>query len=111
MENLFRDNIRILARKQNWENLIALLICEFKNGQKSAIVKPENIILTKIEDHEANPSFYLTLQSAKILMDELWNCGIRPTKYDGNKGQLKSIEYHLEDMRKLTFDLFSKIVK
>lgn len=37
--------------------------------------------------------------AAQVLMDELWNCGVRPTEGTGSAGSLKATENHLEDMR------------
>ena len=40
---------------------------------------------------------------AQVLMDDLWNCGIRPTEGSGSAGSLAAVEKHLEDMRKISF--------
>lgn len=40
---------------------------------------------------------------AQVLMDDLWECGIRPSEGHGSAGQLKAVENHLKDMRKITF--------
>jgi len=62
-----------------------------------------------IMDHPASegiviePTFALSIQAAQLLMDDLWNCGLRPTEGQGSAGQLASIKYHLEDMRTLVF--------
>lgn len=47
------------------------------------------------------PTFSLSMQDAQTLMDDLWNCGLRPTEGTGSAGALKAIEHHLNDMRKL----------
>ena len=39
----------------------------------------------------------------QVLMDDLWQCGIRPSEGQGSAGQLKAVENHLSDMRKITF--------
>lgn len=38
---------------------------------------------------------------AQIIMDDLWECGIRPSEGSGSAGQLKSTQDHLKDMRKI----------
>jgi len=53
------------------------------------------------------PSFHLTLEAAQRLMDELWRCGIRPTE-EGTAGQVAAMQAHLQDMRKLVFDLIGR---
>lgn len=49
----------------------------------------------------------LTKEEATELMDELYRLGVRPTEV-GSAGQLAAIKYHLEDMRKLAFNLEAK---
>jgi len=39
----------------------------------------------------------------QVMMDDLWNCGVRPTEGSGSAGSLKATQNHLEDMRKLVF--------
>ena len=49
-----------------------------------------------------SPALTIPLETAQQLMDEIWNCGIRPTNH-GSPGEMDAISYHLEDMRKLVF--------
>jgi len=49
------------------------------------------------------PSVRVTLSEAQEIMDELWRNGLRPSEGSGSAGQLASVKYHLEDMRKLVF--------
>jgi hypothetical protein len=49
------------------------------------------------------PAFTLDPQASQRLMDDLWRCGYRPSEGEGSAGQLASVKYHLEDMRKLVF--------
>ena len=48
--------------------------------------------------------FEMTRENAQRLMDDLWECGLRPSSGAGSVGQLAATEYHLEDMRKLVFE-------
>jgi hypothetical protein len=41
-------------------------------------------------------------------MDELWTCGVRPTEASGAAGILEATERHLEDMKKIAFQLLEK---
>jgi hypothetical protein len=68
----------------------------------------DNLIGRKIEfDLPVNngisiePTFSLSMQQAQTLMDDLWNCGLRPTEGTGSAGALKAVERHLDDMRKI----------
>jgi len=40
---------------------------------------------------------------AQILMDSLWEAGIRPAAAAGSVGQLGAVERHLSDMRAIAF--------
>lgn len=45
------------------------------------------------------PSFVLTNKAAQALMDELWQCGLRPSEGSGSAGSLAATERHLKDMQ------------
>lgn len=45
--------------------------------------------------------------AAQELMDDLWACGVRPTEGRGSAGQLDAVRHHLEDMRKLVFEMIA----
>lgn len=45
----------------------------------------------------------LTKESAKGLMDALWNCGVRPSAQDTSEGHVKALTSHLADMRQISF--------
>jgi hypothetical protein len=47
------------------------------------------------------PLFTLASTEAQGLMDQLWQCGLRPSEGSGSAGSLAATERHLEDMRKL----------
>lgn len=50
----------------------------------------------------------MTNEEAQSLIDELWDCGLRPTEGKGSAGSLKATENHLNDMRKIVFKDFGK---
>ena len=52
-----------------------------------------------------DPTFRLDAATAQLLMDSLWDCGLRPTQGKGSAGQLTAVQSHLEDMRAMTFDM------
>jgi hypothetical protein len=47
------------------------------------------------------PLFTLDPTEAQGLMNQLWQCGLRPSEGSGSAGSLAATERHLEDMRKL----------
>lgn len=56
------------------------------------------------EGGRPEPSMSIDIQTAQQLIDQLWNCGLRPTEGAGSAGSLAATERHLEDMRKLVFE-------
>lgn len=57
----------------------------------------------------SEPLLRLSTEEAQQLMDELWNCGLRPSEGTGSAGSLRATENHLADMRKIAFDLLGKV--
>lgn len=51
-----------------------------------------------------SPILSLHKTEAQSLMDQLWECGIRPTEGSGSAGAFAAQARHLEDMRALVFD-------
>jgi len=50
---------------------------------------------------DPGPAFSLSQEDAQVLMDSLWECGLRPAQGAGSAGQLDAVKYHLEDMRNI----------
>ena len=40
---------------------------------------------------------------AQALIDDLWQCGMRPTEGAGTAGSMLAAQKHLEDMRSIAF--------
>lgn len=74
-------------------------------GSRTLFVEPLQIKVRE-DDHciREEPTFSLEMEQAQTLMDDLWNCGIRPTEGAGSAGAMRATERHLEDMRKLVFE-------
>ena len=49
------------------------------------------------------PFMQLGKGAAQELMDDLWQCGVRPSEGSGSAGSLAATERHLHDMRALVF--------
>lgn len=46
-----------------------------------------------------NPCVSLSRLDGQALMDQLWDCGLRPSEGTGSAGALAAVQGHLEDMR------------
>ncbi len=52
---------------------------------------------------EPEPVLALRKDEAQVLMDSLWDTGIRPTDGSGSAGAMLATQNHLKDMQKLVF--------
>ena len=72
----------------------------------NADTRVKDVVLEKIDPAEFiahPPSFTIARDIAQTLMDDLWQCGLRPTEGTGSAGSLRATERHLEDMRAIAF--------
>lgn len=73
-------------------------------GQSYGTAEP--IIFKRVEGlfrPDPPPTVSLEPQAAQKLMDDLWDCGIRPSEGTGSAGQLAAVQKHLEDFRTIAF--------
>lgn len=81
----------------------AISVAIVHDGRMNRAVVKE-LKFTNIDDGElTQPAMHLSKTAAQILMDDLWNCGIRPTEGTGSAGAMAATQRHLEDMRTLVF--------
>ncbi len=50
------------------------------------------------------PAIHLEREEAQLLMDQLWDVGLRPSEGTGSAGSMAAVQRHLEDMRTLVFE-------
>ena len=60
---------------------------------------------------EIRPTFTLDYDAAQFLMDELWNCGLRPSEGTGSAGALAAVEKHLAAEMEIRRQLLSKVLE
>lgn len=63
---------------------------EWERGKETASVVDEPLC------------FHLDTTAAQELMDDLWNCGIRPTEGAGSAGQSQAQQNHIKDLEKVS---------
>lgn len=73
--------------------------------EKDGSMAKEIVFEEKKHERFAPTSSVLTIskREAQILIDDLWNAGLRPTEGSGSAGSLAATQRHLEDMRTITF--------
>jgi hypothetical protein len=104
--NEYRIHARTTGMMDQW---IGIWIAE---GFGENLSLCTNLIFEKANpavDHQ--PSISIDLTQAQVLIDELWNCGLRPTEGKGSAGQLTATEKHLNDMRGLVDLLVKKVLE
>lgn len=93
----------IRAQAKPWNFGVALYI-----GDREGKTVVQEIVLKRVDDVNASapsgPSFEISTEQAQVLIDDLWNAGIRPTEGNGSAGAMRAVERHLEDMRKIAFN-------
>lgn len=100
---LLKRDVLIHCERELYTGGIALHIAqENHNNDLLAVAQP--LVFVETEStvrHE--PCVRLGMTVAQRLMDELWNCGLRPSEGTGSAGSLAATERHLADMKKIAF--------
>lgn len=94
--------IEFMARREDWSYGVSLYSRQIIEGVK--IMAAEPLTFKEADSGSisiANPFMRIDIQQAQQLMDELWQCGLRPSEGTGSAGSLRATESHLSDMRKL----------
>lgn len=71
-------------------------------GGQFATLQWEPLKEDDITSHVA-PLLSIRMEQAQVLMDDLWNAGVRPTEGAGSAGAMRAAERHIEDLRKVAF--------
>jgi hypothetical protein len=93
------------AQRSPWSGDVEVLLMTDTHVVTNLTLSPRPE-LTRVE-----PSFRLELTNAQLLMDELWQCGIRPSEGTGSAGAMAATEKHLADMRKLVFETLPVVAR
>lgn len=99
-------NIDWMANKNLQQNAIEIAgFIVAPPGQPPVVVMPLSFT-TNLEEGKIIPgAMTLSKESAQSLLDELWDCGIRPSNGEGASGELEATKLHLDDMRTMVFSL------
>jgi len=86
------DTIKLYAylRRQGkrWRTESVLKFIEITKEERNNILQP----FLEVEMHEAQK-----------LMDDLWDCGLRPSEGTGSAGAMAATQEHLQDMKTIAF--------
>lgn len=100
--------LRIRASKPIWSDCVEILALKREDGKSYSAT---GFTYQEYNDgYFLTPTFVLSNSEAQELMDSLWQCGLRPTEGSGSAGSLAATERHLEDMQKIAFSAFNKLI-
>lgn len=103
------NDIQIRAEKQLWGRDIELLIfCEASDRKSISVAKAIELEPLGHAEYATRPTLTLKAREAQALMDNLWQCGLRPSEGTGSAGSLAATERHLSDMRSIALGLLKK---
>jgi hypothetical protein len=104
-ERVFLPHLELRCYRPPYCRGVAFLLAEVTNDRITAAAA-QPVTMAKVEDELADlkPTFELGEKSAQMLLDQLWEAGIRPSSHEGNLGALAATQKHLEDMRRLVFE-------
>lgn len=88
-------------QRELWSNAIAIHMAQ---ETKSGLAIARQVIFEPLTKGElTEPVLRIRQEDAQALADGLYAAGIHPAAAAGSAGQLTAVQYHLEDMRALTF--------
>lgn len=94
-------NIELRAEKRIYNKTIEFFLID-----RDSMAIGTEVIMEKREEgcYVPNPTFSLGESNTQLLMDELWNCGFRPSEGSGSAGAFAAQGSHLKDMQRLVFE-------
>lgn len=99
--------MKFFAERQQFGRRIAVFLTQETGGKGVGAAQPV-VFHGHLEGEVMEPTMLLTPDDAQGLMDELWNCGLRPTEGTGSAGAMAATERHLLDMKSIALGLLKK---
>lgn len=93
---------QIRMQRQIFSGNIEIQFIEETNGRVYVAMPLEFKLLDEVGFY-APPFMSINPTEAQQMIDELWNCGLRPSEGSGSAGALAATEKHLKDMQKIVF--------
>ena len=108
---MIKEGLKLRIQNAPWSFGVQMLIMEEMANGKKAYVK--EVIMETVEGSGFVPPTSIIefdLGVAQKLMDDLWNCGLRPVEGKGSVSALKATENHLKDMRDIALKAVDMIL-
>lgn len=95
----------VLVHRSMWSDDVEMAVRVTHDDGRMSVAKSLTLELHE-EGMLMQPTMRLDATAAQMLIDRLWDCGLRPTSEGGGSaGALAATKAHLDDMRTLTFAL------
>jgi hypothetical protein len=101
--------IELRAARAGFAGQVEVLIADVRDGKIVAAPSGELPMQPVQEGGYVPPSFSLPRNVAQRLMDDLWDCGLRPSEGSGSAGAMLATQNHLKDMQAINKGLLKKI--
>jgi len=99
-ETIVRAKMRDFSLSMGDE--IELFLVEKRDGKVSGVGQP--IVISPLARGSQVPVMtHLDKHSGQMLIDDLWQCGLRPSEGTGSAGAFAALQSHLTDFRKIVF--------
>lgn len=109
VEIQFMRTTEIRVQSAPWNAALEVLIQD-----RSTHAVAVNVEMKTLTAEEAAtwrpPVMTLGFEAAQTLMDDLWQCGLRPSEGSGSAGALAATKSHLDDMRKIALTMLERVV-
>lgn len=104
MESDVSFKVRAARASFNYWDHIELFALK-KVGKSRSVAQS---LVMQDEEMGATPPAFCSLEKeqAQQLMDDLWDCGIRPSEGSGSAGALAATQRHLADLKTILFHKF-----
>ena len=97
---MFRDDIfsdgylRIRAQSAPWSAGVEFVVFKYDPNKPKELGLSKNGFIELKDKHVTPPEVIMCIKNkeAQTLMDDLWNCGLRPTEGTGSAGSLMAKE-------------------
>lgn len=100
--------VEAMARREDWSDGVSIYLRQRTVGVGTAVARPVVFERLAFDFAIVEPMLRLGIQQAQQLMDELWQCGLRPSEGTGSAGSLAATERHLKDMQAVAMGLLRK---
>jgi len=92
---------RVRAKASPWSGGVEIAAFGHLNNGDTRVA---TVVWETISDTaEMKTLLTIRTEQAQVLMDDLWNAGIRPTDGAGSAGAMRAAEHHIADLRQVAF--------